>query len=223
MLPRARTWKIPAFRGEVPSVFDDVTYFRNQQKLLVANRTGMGEFPLRGGEVVFDPPGFTAPCAGSEIRAFAPAKGKHTAALIWNRRIISVTTGRRSAVNYTIPSCIRDATGLAFDGEQYFVADRLSNVVYRVKLDESKRSAVISSRTHCEGKGVVGVAFDAQRLWITDGSGLFIHDPPGRVLARFHLPHEVSGIAVADDFIWATAKGKPYLYRWEVPQLVKAG
>lgn len=216
-LGRMKTFKVPRYRGKVPSVFDDITWLEREKRLMAANSIGIGEFPLRGGEPVFNSPGFTAECPGCEMRGFVQTREVPTTALVWAKRALSVSLSRRKAVDYRLPDEISDPSGLAYDGTYYLVSDRKANTVFRLQPDEKEGQARIVSKVECDGP-VEAVAYHEGILWIAYGNLLkgysqaddkWIEMPP--------LANEVSGIVFAEGYLWATAKDEPVIYRFDAP------
>lgn len=212
-----KSFRIPEFRGNVPSVFNDVTWLERERKLMVANSVGMGQFPVKEGKPLFDPPGFVAACPGCGMRGFVQTSKVPTSALVWEKRLISVSAGGRRTVDFRLPDAVTDPTGIAHDGSHYLVADRKSNAVFRLLLDDRSRTANILDRLECPGKGVEGVTWYEDLLWVTDGKEIYACDETGGSVRRFRLDVHISGLAFAGAFLWATANGEPVMYRFDEP------
>jgi len=222
-----KEFMVPKFKGDFPSVFDDVMYDEAAKKLIVANSVGMGEFPVKDGDIVFAPPGFTAACPNCDMRGFVKTKDVPMTALLWKRLVISISKPDRTTADYTVPGVITVPTGISHDGECYLVADRATNTVFRLKLDNVRKVCIVVSKVVCEREvvqaagvqtvGVEAVTFYDGRMWTTDGEMLFEHGKGGKVEAKWKLGVKVSGIAFGEGKLWATGLGGRKMYRFANP------
>jgi sugar lactone lactonase YvrE len=217
-----REFKVPDFQGKVQAPFDDLTYLEGQNKLQVANRAGMGEFPIRDGEIVFEKPGFVAECPNCEMRGFVKTKAVALTALIWARKVLSVAGPAKKTTEYPLPAEITDACGLSHDGECYLVGDTASNTVYRLKIDK-KKNLVVASKVKCEGSGLEAVTFFKGLIWTCEGRTLAAYDKEGKAAGKWALPGRLSGIVFAEGYLWATAMGEKKMYRFVMPEIPSAG
>jgi len=213
-----KEYAIPTFNGNVPNIFDDITFLEKENKFMVANSVGMGEFPLKDGNPVFDSPGFTAECPDCNMRGFVQTRTAPTTALVWAKRAISVSTSRRSTVNYNLPAEITDPSGISFADGNYLVADRASSTVFILFVKSPGSHIEISDKFPAAGKGLEGVAFDGTNIWTTDGANLFSYDSAHVVTGNWSLPEKISGFCFADGHIWAAGKDTPKIYRFPIPQ-----
>jgi len=211
-----KEFMIPRFKGEFESTFDDVMYDEAGKKLIVANVSGMGEFPIKNGDIVFGPPGFTAACPNCKMRGFIKTKDVPMTALVWARLILSVSNPDKTTKDYTI-SGVMDPTGLSHDGQAYLVSDKASNRVCKLKLDNIRNVCMVVDKVPCEGKGVQAVTYNDGRLWTTDGEMLFEHRKDGKVEARWKLNVKLSGIAFGEGKLWATGLEERKMYRFPNP------
>jgi hypothetical protein len=222
-----KEFMVPRFKDDFPSIFDDVMYDEAAKKLIVANSVGMGEFPVKDGDIVFAPPGFTAACPNCDMRGFVKTKDVQMSALLWKRLVISISKPDRTTADYTVPGVIRVPTGISHDGECYLVADRASNTVFKLKLDNGRKVCIVVSKVVCEKEGVqtagaqaVGVeavTFYDGRMWTTNGQMLYEHGKDGKVEARWKLGVKLSGIAFGEGKLWATGLGERKMYRFANP------
>lgn len=214
-----KEFKVPNFQGKVQAPFDDVTYLEGQNKLQVANRIGMGEFPIREGEIVFEKPGFVAECPNCEMRGFVKAKAVALTALVWARKALSVAGPAKKTTEYPLPAEITDACGLSHDGECYLVGDTASSTVYRLKIDKKTKALVVASKVKCEGTGLEALTSHKGFIWTCEGRTLVAYNKGGKAVAKWALPGRLSGMVFAKGFLWATAMGEKKMYRFAAPEI----
>jgi hypothetical protein len=212
---------VPRPKNLVPGTFDDLFPSARRKMLIAVNDVGVCGYPLKRGELRFRPGEFAERRPGHGPRGFVEAKGLPPASLSWAKRALAVSGAGGKEVLCRLPAEITDPSGLGYDGKHFLLADRKARAVFALAVDLKAGSVKVVSRTPCAGDGVEAVTFHAGRMWTTDGKKLFAYGAgaarAAKVVAGFDLTVEVSGIAFAGKYLYASAKGRATIYCFPAP------
>jgi hypothetical protein len=198
--------EIPHFESKVPSMGRDIYWNKKDSRFIISNDVGEIELYYQSGEFDFNK-SFAADTGKFKIRGWVLV-----GSVMWIVDANSLTLQSSSKSPYKLPSKISDPSGLTFDGIDFYVADKGSNKIYKLRKENKK--LVLKNSFSITSKPIRGITYDDNGFWICDKDTIYYCDKQMRLKRKYPIAVSIDGITIRDNAIWACGLNKAELYRF---------